>query len=148
MSPFLLHREYERTCNSCGYKWVVSREEAELRPPSISHVEARGAVFAVRVEPGAEAIGDMETDEDSRLEAYEETRRCPSCGVDDFTERPIKESDVTEQAKPDVAAQPGSTPALGELAPDGQRFWNGTEWASTTSADGLMRWDGTHWAAK
>jgi predicted nucleic-acid-binding Zn-ribbon protein len=102
----LLHRHYERTCKACGYTWVVSRREVLLRPAPINRFEALGETLrAVKVEAlEAEAMHDVETGEDSRRESYDETRRCQSCGVDDFTERPIQAPESAEKAKPGDAA--------------------------------------------
>ncbi len=116
-----------------------------MHPPSINRFEALGeSGLAGRIEgSGASAIGSVEAEEDARLESYEETRRCPSCGIDDFTERPVTRAHPADEPPP-VAAAGG--PPLGRLAEDGQTFWDGTAWISTVSDDGTLRWDGTHWA--
>ncbi len=36
MPLLLLHRRYERRCNSCGYVWEVPRGVAGMRPPSMA----------------------------------------------------------------------------------------------------------------
>jgi len=140
----LLHRHYERICKACGYTWVVTRALAELRPPSINRFEALGeTIGAGRAEGSGEAaIGAVEAEEDARLESYEESRRCPSCGIDDFTERPVTKAHPADEP----ARRPeAGDPPLGQLSGDGQTFWDGTAWISTVSGDGAMRWDGTHW---
>jgi rubredoxin len=145
MCPIRLHRHYERTCRACGYTWVVTRGEAEEDPPSIDRFEALGETgMAGRVEGSeAEAIHQVNAEEDARLEAYEEIRRCPSCGVDDFTDRPVKGSEAAQhRGEPDQAAE--GSPPLGTLSPDGTKFWSGAAWVSATAEDG-SRWDGTHW---
>jgi hypothetical protein len=144
VSP-LLHNHYERTCRACGYSWVVTRGEAALHPPSINRFEALGETrLAGRIEGSqAAAIGSVEAEEETRLGSYEETRRCPSCGVDDFTERPVTKAHPADGPARGAEAD---GPPLGQLSEDRQTFWDGTDWITTISEDGKMRWDGTHWA--
>lgn len=100
--PPLLHNHYERTCRACRYSWVVTRGEAALHQPSINRFEALGETHAAgRVEvSGAAAIGSVEAEEETRLESYEEMRRCPSCGIDDFTERPVTKAHSADDPAP------------------------------------------------
>jgi hypothetical protein len=79
---------------------------------------------------------------EARLEIYEQTRRCPSCGADDFTERPITKAHPADDPAPGVEI---AGPPVGQLSEDGKTFWDGTAWITTTSKDSTMRWDGTHW---
>jgi len=139
-----LHNDYERTCRACGYSRVVTRGQAELHPPSINRFEALGETSGVGRVEGSEAaaIGSVEAEEETRLEAYEDTRRCPSCGIDDFTERPVTKAHPADE--PARGAETGGPP-LGQLSTDRQTFWDGTAWISTISEDGKMLWDGTHW---
>ncbi len=143
MCPIRLHGHYERICRACGYTWIVTRGEAEESPPSINRFEALGETgLAGRIEGSeAQAIGEVAAEENARLEAYEEIRRCPSCGVDDFSERPVKGSGDA----PETDHLAGTSPVTGTLSPDGTQFWSGTAWVSATKEDG-SRWDGTHWA--
>jgi predicted nucleic-acid-binding Zn-ribbon protein len=142
MCPFRLHSHYERTCRACGYTWVVSRAEAAAHPPTISRLDAIGEAKALsRVEGLAGAMHDVDAEEDARLETYEEMRRCPACGVDDFSERPIKASESTPHSE---EHDQGTGPSTGTLSPDGTQFWSGTAWVPATLKDG-SRWDGTHW---
>jgi rubredoxin len=78
MPLILLHRRYERRCNACGHVWEVPRGLAGMSPPSMAPVDEsdRGAGFGDRAE--------------SALETYEAAQRCPLCGLDDFTQRPLK----------------------------------------------------------
>jgi rubredoxin len=76
---FLLHRRYERHCRSCGHAREVSRAIAGMNPPAIvamNESDPRGS--------GSDSLYE------ARLEEYEATRRCPSCGADDFEQRPLK----------------------------------------------------------
>jgi hypothetical protein len=34
---------------------------------------------------------------------------------------------------------------VGQISPDGNWWWDGAKWVSTTSADGLWRWNGKSW---
>ncbi|MGA2520155.1 MAG: hypothetical protein ABSG81_04970 [Acidimicrobiales bacterium] len=123
----------------------MTRGEAELHPPSINRFEALGeSGLAGRVEgSGAAAIGSVEAEENARLESYEDTRRCPSCGVDDFTERAVTKAHPADE--PARVVETGGPP-LGRLSGDRKTFWDGTAWISTVSDDGTLRWNGTHWA--
>lgn len=79
MPLLLLHRHYERRCRSCGHTWEVSRTTAGMSPPAmvpVNESDPRGS--------GSDALYD------ARLEEYEATRRCPSCGADDFEQLPVK----------------------------------------------------------
>jgi hypothetical protein len=145
----LLHDHYERTCRACGYSWVVTRRDAALHPPLINRFEELegtgliGRVGGVGVGGGSDtaALRSVDAEEEARFEAYEETRRCPSCGVDDFTERPVTKAHPADE--PARAAEAG--PPLGQLSEDRTTFWDGTAWITTISRDGTMRWDGRHW---
>jgi len=149
VSP-LLHNHYERTCRACGYRWVVTRREAALHPPLINRFEDLegtgliGRVGGVGVGGGSDAaaLRSVDAEEETRLEAYEENRRCPSCGIDDFTERPVTKAHPADE--PARVAEAGG-PLLGQLSEDRKTFWNGTAWITTISKDGTMRWDGMHW---
>jgi hypothetical protein len=84
-----LHSHYERTCKACGFQWEVERGLADMHPP---RMKAEGRIFTpFAVGEGMDNV-NRELDEqtyEARVEIYEETRRCPSCGVEDFTERPV-----------------------------------------------------------
>ena len=141
MCPIRLHSHYERTCRACGYTWVVNRVAAAEAPPSINRFEALGETWGAGRLEGSEAmaIGEVAAEENARLETYEVLRRCPECGVDDFTERPMKGAEAAHYAQVQTDGPP-----LGKLSTDGTQFWSGTTWVSATAADG-SRWDGTHW---
>lgn len=78
MPLFLLYRRYERHC-SCGHTWEVSRAMAGMSPPAMVAVNES--------DPRASGSDSLY---EARLEEYEATRRCPSCGADDFEQRPVK----------------------------------------------------------
>lgn len=141
MSP-RLHSHYERTCKACGFQWEVERGLADMQPPTMKAKGRIGTPYTI-----ASPIEDdhPELDEqayDARLDIYEQTRRCPSCGVDDFTERPVTRAHPADDPAPGVEI---AGPPLGQLSGDRQTFWDGTAWITTISRDGTMRWDGTHW---
>ena len=86
------HKRYERTCRACGFQWEVSRGIAHLRPPRMKAVGQAGPSGYLNL-PGQilQIHPELDSGEyESRLEVYEQARRCPSCGVDDFTQRPIR----------------------------------------------------------
>jgi hypothetical protein len=92
MPLVLLHRRYERRCNACGCAWQVPRGEARLHPPSINRFQALSSTGRGISESENEiGIESMISEQDALREAYESTRRCPACGVDDFRQRPFKE---------------------------------------------------------
>jgi hypothetical protein len=103
-----------------------------------------GRVGGVGVGGGSDAaaLRSVDAEEETRLEAYEENRRGPSCGIDDFTERPVTKAHPADE--PARVAEAGG-PLLGQLSEDRKTFWNGTAWITTISKDGTMRWDGMHW---
>src|ERR1700694_5132252 len=35
---------------------------------------------------------------------------------------------------------------VGQIAPDGNHYWDGQRWVPTLSPDGRWRWDGANWA--
>jgi hypothetical protein len=77
MKIIALHRLYQRTCKDCGYRWTVTRAQAQLtvRAPHFG----RGA-FAVQADEAAE---------EAQVELVEQFRICAKCGVDFFSERPV-----------------------------------------------------------
>ena len=143
MSP-RLHSHYERTCKACGFQWEVERRLADMHPPE---KKARGRIVTpfIIASPREDVLSEQDGQEqayEARLEIYEEARRCPSCGVDDFTERPITKAHPADDPAPKVEI---AGPPFGRLSEDGKTFWDGTAWITTISNDGAMRWDGTHW---
>jgi hypothetical protein len=87
MEFVLLHRRYLRTCNICGDHWEVSRQEArplrKMRRPRV-------------VSPGGTITGatlDVRSSVDAftaAMEVWQAYRRCPHCGIDDFTQTPVR----------------------------------------------------------
>jgi hypothetical protein len=136
------HGNYERTCKACGFQWEVERRLADIHPPKMKAKGRVGTPFTI-----ASPLEDdhSELDEqafEARVEIYEQTRRCPSCGVDDFTERPVTKARPIDDLAPRVEM---AGPSRGQLSDDRKTFWDGATWIPTISKDGTMQWDGTHW---
>jgi predicted RNA-binding Zn-ribbon protein involved in translation (DUF1610 family) len=77
-------REYERTCDDCGWSWRVPRQLARRRVQSISgfSVTLCGIQTAAdRAELKAEVQSSMATSE--QAEAF---RECPKCGSVNYTQ--------------------------------------------------------------
>jgi predicted nucleic-acid-binding Zn-ribbon protein len=141
MCPIRFHSHYQRTCRSCGYTWVVSRAEAATSQPSDTQVHAYHETRVwTDVDGSVRPLRDAAAEQGARLEEYEQTRRCPGCGVDDFDERPVKSSRAEDHVEPVHAEEP----PVGALSADQTEFWNGSAWVPATLEDG-SRWDGTHW---
>jgi predicted RNA-binding Zn-ribbon protein involved in translation (DUF1610 family) len=80
-----LAREYERTCDDCGWSWRVPRRLARRRVQSISGfgVTSGGIQTAAdRAELKAEVQSSMELSE--QAEAF---RECPKCGSVRYKQR-------------------------------------------------------------
>jgi predicted nucleic-acid-binding Zn-ribbon protein len=77
-----LHRLYQRTCKDCGYHWTVTRAQARIKVTAPS-LGLRGPLTA------GVSRQDIEAAEDAQIELREQFRRCPKCGVDFFSERPV-----------------------------------------------------------
>jgi predicted nucleic-acid-binding Zn-ribbon protein len=82
MRIIALHRLYQRTCKDCGYHWTVTRAQARIkvRAPSLG---LRGPLTA------GSSMQAIEAAEEGQIELREQFRRCPKCGVDLFSERPV-----------------------------------------------------------
>ena len=77
-------REYERTCNDCGWSWRVPRQLARRRVQSISgfSVTSGGIQTAAdRAELNAEVRSSMAMGE--QAEAF---RECPKCGSVNYSQ--------------------------------------------------------------
>ena len=83
-------REYERTCDDCGYVWRVPKKVAR---PHLRDPESRGRVAgASGLGPGdsirgTEAVVDANAALSERAAA---SRRCPRCESDHYKQRTIR----------------------------------------------------------
>ena len=75
MAIVALHRLYQRTCRDCGYRWTVTRGQANQRPSA--------GISTTRGENAREAL--VET----RERLIDPLRECAKCGGIRFSERPI-----------------------------------------------------------
>jgi predicted nucleic-acid-binding Zn-ribbon protein len=82
---------YERTCRDCGYSWQVPRSIARRGIHGISFVTAAGAAREQGLmQPGGTGLSEIESGIAARAEEMESYRICAKCGVDDFTQRPVR----------------------------------------------------------
>lgn len=82
----LFAREYERTCNECGYTWRVPRSIGRRGIRGISAMYALGTSQA----PGRTMSHALTDAVGARAEVMESYRLCAKCGVDDFSQRPVR----------------------------------------------------------
>jgi hypothetical protein len=85
--------QYERTCANCGYSWRVPRRIARRRIRGISAVSVMGATREGGFgEPGGPGLSNLTAGIAARAETMEAYRICAKCGVDQFTQRPVRSS--------------------------------------------------------
>ena len=81
-------REWERTCNACGYTWLVPRSIARRGIRGMSAMSVFGASAGPR--RSNTNIGNLRSGIASRADLMEGFQICAKCGVDDFTQRPCQ----------------------------------------------------------
>lgn len=85
MAFLLRHRRYLRTCRICGDRWEVTRRQAgsheRMRRPRRSRAVGGGRA---RLD-----VHGSVADYEALVEAWQGYRRCPHCGIDDFTQEPV-----------------------------------------------------------
>jgi hypothetical protein len=83
--------EYERTCAECGYTWRVPRSIARRGIRGMSAMTFMGATsergFGL---PGGQGLNRLAGDIAARAETMEGFRICSKCGIDKFTQRPVR----------------------------------------------------------
>ena len=85
--------EYERTCGNCGYSWRVPRRIARRRVRGISAMTVMGATREGGFgQPGGPGLANVQSSIGARAEAMESYRICAKCGVDNYTQRPVRGS--------------------------------------------------------
>jgi predicted nucleic-acid-binding Zn-ribbon protein len=85
-------REYERTCDDCGYVWHVPKEVAR---PHLRASNTQGVgKYSGQAEDGLlYAFDELEGVNDANAALSERaaaSRRCPKCESDHYTERAIR----------------------------------------------------------
>ncbi|MGB6584177.1 MAG: hypothetical protein WBF34_40265 [Streptosporangiaceae bacterium] len=81
-------REWERTCTECGYTWRVPRSIARRGIRGMSALTVRGSAAGARRSPRGNV--DLTVGLAARAETMEGFRICARCGVDHFTQRPLR----------------------------------------------------------
>lgn len=93
MSWSLFAREYERTCQDCGYSWRVPRSIARREIRGIAAVDVMGATSEGGFgHPGGPGLSDLKRGIAARAETMEGYRICAKCGADKFSQRPVRGS--------------------------------------------------------
>ena len=80
-------REWERTCSECGYTWRVPRSIARRGIRGLSAITVLGGVEQARSNPRGNV--ELRAGLAARAETMEAFRLCATCGVDNFTQRPV-----------------------------------------------------------
>jgi len=89
----LFAREYERSCQECGYSWRLPRSIARRGIHGIASIGVMGAARERGFgQPGGSGLADLQSSIASRAELMEGYRICAKCGVDNFTQRPVHRS--------------------------------------------------------
>jgi hypothetical protein len=94
-------REWERTCNDCGYTWRVPRSIARRGIRGVSAFSVMGATRSGSWR-GDGNMGGLRSGIASRAELMEQFRICARCGVDNFSQRPARrgETDAGQVPRP------------------------------------------------
>jgi hypothetical protein len=87
---FLLHRRYRRTCRICGDTWVLNRGQARPSPGRMRRPRLPGRMGVGGRAMGPLLIGDSVRAFEVVVEQWQAYRRCPTCGIDDFTQAPAR----------------------------------------------------------
>jgi len=87
---FGLAREYIRTCKECGYSWRVPRAIARQSGRGMSAMTLRSNLGRSPMGGGGDRIELLISARASEMEAF---RICAHCGVDSFTQRPVRVTD-------------------------------------------------------
>jgi hypothetical protein len=89
----LFASEYERTCQECGYSWRVPRSIARRGIRGISAMTVMGATREGGFgQPGGPGLANVQSGIGARAETMESYRICAKCGVDNYTQRPVRDS--------------------------------------------------------
>lgn len=81
-----LHRRYQRTCGDCGYRWELTRRQAQLMVhPHAQRLRGGGAHNYY----SEGALESFEADVDQQDELVEQFKRCARCGSTSYRQRPV-----------------------------------------------------------
>jgi hypothetical protein len=84
----LFAREWERTCTECGYTWRVPRSIARRGIRGMSAITVLGGAIGARQSPRGNV--ELPAGLAARADTMEAFRICARCGVDHFTQRPVR----------------------------------------------------------
>jgi hypothetical protein len=79
----LFPRGYERTCQSCGYVWRLSRNQAKFRPRRPTAIRPRLGTVPMS------AVHASESSFAEQLQLSDQFRHCAACGSRNFSQRPL-----------------------------------------------------------
>ena len=82
-----LTREYERTCDDCGYVWRVPKGIAHPHMQGLPMTRGGGGVGSGGVAARAETVAEANAELAERAAAF---RRCPKCESDHYKQRSIR----------------------------------------------------------
>ncbi len=86
MLVLALHRYYERTCTNCGYKWVLTRKEAQfMARPNIRGLRG-GGPQRYYID---NAVSTFDQDVGQQDALAEQFKRCARCGMTNYHQRPV-----------------------------------------------------------
>jgi hypothetical protein len=85
-------REWVRTCDECGYSWRVPRSIARRGIRGTSAIAFGGQSISARYSPSGG--GGLRSGIGARAELMEGFQICAKCGVDNFSQRPIRRGEA------------------------------------------------------
>jgi predicted nucleic-acid-binding Zn-ribbon protein len=90
-------REWVRTCKECGYTWRVPRSIARRGIRGMSAMSVIGRTAGAGYGSASRSpisTSQIRADIGARAEQMEGFRICARCGVDDFTQRPVRRGET------------------------------------------------------
>jgi hypothetical protein len=91
-------REWERTCNECGYGWRVPRWIARLGIHGMSAISFTGQSISASYGPSGGT--SLRSGIGARAAHMEGFQICARCGVDNFSQRPVRRGEIVPGAVP------------------------------------------------
>jgi hypothetical protein len=85
-------REWERSCKECGYSWRVPRSIARRGIRGTSAIGFGGQSISARYSPSGG--GGLRSGIGARAELMEGFQICARCGVDNFSQRPVRRGEA------------------------------------------------------